>query len=184
MTRRTVLRALGALVVLGALARSPAAQARYASDVDVPDAAAKNDFDGVQKALIDGNSASITDNQGIPALIYAAKFDNAEMTRLLLDHGADITGRDPLGDMAIHWAAQRGSTNVLPILLDAKSPVDAGNRDGLTPLMLAARYGKTAAARILLDHGADPRKQDFTGRDALGWASQPAVRHLLEEKAK
>lgn len=184
MLRRAMLKAVCALVALGLPARPSAAQMRFGGDTDVPDAAAKNDLEGVQKALIRGASPSITDDHGIPALAYAAKFDNPAMARMLLDRGAGVTGRDPLGNMPIHWAAQQGGTEIVQILLDAKSPVDPANREGLTPLMLAARAGKIAAARLLLDNGADPRKQDFTGRDALGWASQPAVRHLLEEQAK
>jgi ankyrin repeat protein len=134
--------------------------------------------------LIRGASASITDDDGVPAIVYAAKYNNASMVRLLLDRGAGVTGKDTLGNMAIHWAAQQGSMDVLPILIEAQSPIDPTNRDGMTPLMMAARGGQTSAARLLLAKGADPRKQDFTGRDALGWASQPVVRRLLEEKTR
>jgi ankyrin repeat protein len=56
------------------------------------------------------------------------------------------------------------------LLLDAKATVDAQNRQGITPLMMAANKGQLLAVRLLLKRGADPQKQDYTGRDATGWA--------------
>lgn len=184
MVRRTFLQALGALTAVYVAGLPVAASARFGGDIDVPLAAATNDLEGVRKAILDGDSPSITDNSGVPALAYAAKFDNAAMARLLIENGSGVVGRDTLGNMPIHWAAQQGSLAVLQILLDAQSPIDPANREGLTPLMTAARNGQLAAVRFLLEKGADPRKQDFTGRDALGWANQPAIRHLLEDKMK
>jgi ankyrin repeat protein len=36
--------------------------------------------------------------------------------------------------------------------------------------MLAASHGNLQLVQALLAKGADPRKSDFTGRDALSWA--------------
>jgi Ankyrin repeat len=36
--------------------------------------------------------------------------------------------------------------------------------------MMAANKGQLLAVRLLLKRGADPQKQDYTGRDATGWA--------------
>lgn len=184
MMRRTLMSLVGVALALGLTAGPAVAQMKLDGATDVPKFAAQNDLESVRKALFRGASASITDDAGVPAIDYAAKYNNVEITNLLLQRGAGVTERDALGNMPIHWAAQQGSIEVLQILLDSQSPVDPTNREGLTPLMLAARGGQTAAARILLAKGADPRKQDFTGRDALGWASQPAVRRLLEEHSR
>jgi hypothetical protein len=184
MNRRSLLILL-AVAAFAAWAGRPAlAQMKLDGATDVPKFASQNDLDGVRKAIFRGASPSITDDAGVPAVDYAAKYNNVEIMSLLLQRGAGVTERDALGNMPIHWAAQQGSLEVLQILLDNQSPVDPTNRDGMTPLMLAARGGQTAAARLLLAKGADPHKQDFTGRDALGWASQPAVRHLIEEKSR
>jgi ankyrin repeat protein len=66
-------------------------------------------------------------------------------------------------------------------LLDAKSPIDAQNRQGMTPLMMAANNGRTDAVKLLLKYKADTGKEDYTGRDALGWAgNKTAVVQLLK----
>ena len=44
--------------------------------------------------------------------------------------------------------------------IEAGDSIDALHRHGYTPLMLAARRGNLAAARALLDAGADPRQAD------------------------
>jgi ankyrin repeat protein len=60
-------------------------------------------------------------------------------------------------------------------LLAAKVTVDAQNAQGLTPLMLAASKSRVAAARLLLQFHADPKKEDYTGRDATDWAGGNAM---------
>ena len=74
-----------------------------------------------------------------------------------------------------------GHTEIITLLLAAKATVDAQNKQGITPLMMAAANGKVEAIRALLAAGADPKKQDFTGRDALGWAAgKPAALRALQ----
>lgn len=47
------------------------------------------------------------------------------------------------------------------------TPIDD---EGATPLHLAVQLGRKDAVRWLLDHGADPKKKDRYGRNALLWA--------------
>jgi len=53
--------------------------------------------------------------------------------------------------------------------IDLETPV---NDEGATALHLAVQMGRTDAVRWLLDHGADPRKEDRYGRSALIWAER------------
>jgi uncharacterized protein len=143
-------------------------------------ASATNNADGVTSLIVDGNSPDDVDKEGRSGLIYAALSNYASIAQTLIKHGANLNLRDKLGYTALHWAAERGSIAVMRLLLAARALVDAQNLQGITPLMLAARAGNVAAVRLLLQHHADPTKQDYTGRDALGWASQRvAVVQLL-----
>jgi ankyrin repeat protein len=58
--------------------------------------------------------------------------------QLLIAHGASVLARSPAQDMALHWAALKGSSTIVQELLAAGADVngvgDAGNR----PLHLAA----------------------------------------------
>jgi len=134
-------------------------------------AAAANDASGVSGLLDARVSPDETEVYGRTALIYAAMYDNADMAQALLSHGAKVDVHDNLGKTALHWAAERGSINVLRVLLQANAMVDVQTREGLTPLMLAAKNGRTEAVRLLLRSHADPRKNDYTGRDAVSWAA-------------
>jgi ankyrin repeat protein len=150
----------------------------------VASAAAANKFDDVIALLSSGTAPDDSDRQGRTGLIYAAINNNAAIAQALLDHGAQIDGRDRLGYSPLHFAAEHGSTDVLRLLLVAHAKVDITDPHGITPLMLAASNNRLAAVRLLLQYHADPRGQDYTGRDALGWgASYPAVVQALKNAA-
>jgi len=147
----------------------------------VPAAAAKGDIHEVERLLRAGRgSVNDVDGKGNAPLTYAAMHGDAALAKLLLDRGATVDFRDKLGNTAMHLAAQHGSTEVIKLLVAAKAATDAPNREGVTPLMMAAGNGQVAAVRLLLSLGADAKRQDFTGRDAQGWAAgKPTVLQAL-----
>ena len=72
------------------------------------------------------------------------------------------------------------------LLLDVGAAVDPENKNGMTPLMIAASRGNAAIVQALLAKGANVRKADFTGRDALGWAAEshrPVIVQMLQRAA-
>jgi ankyrin repeat protein len=151
----------------------------------IPDAAEHNGTDRVLELLLRNSSDpdGVGADSGRTGLDFAASFDNLAMAKELLEHGAHVDARDPVGNTALHWAAERSSMTVMHYLLAHKAAVDATNRRGETPLMVAAGQDQPAAVRLLLDSGADPKKQDFTGRDALGWAAgHPAALQALQAR--
>jgi uncharacterized protein len=177
MKRIAIVFAAALLAALGG--EDAAAQFTGANNFyDIPIAASHNDAPQVERMILEGNRNldEIESQQGRTALDFTADFDNADLARFLLDHGARVDARDRLGNTALHWAAERGALKVMRVLIAAHATIDAQNHDGATPLMIAADQAKVAAVRLLLQAGADPKKQDFTGRDAFGWAaSHPAV---------
>jgi ankyrin repeat protein len=179
MTRRLFLKCLGTVLLL-------AGSAARAFAIDFPDwytlanAAAQNKTADVEMMLRRGDDPNFTDDAGRTPLGYAAGFGNTAMLKALLDNRARVDYRDKFGRIPLHWAAELGQVEAIRLLLAAKSPVDATARQGITPLMLAAGSNKGEAVKLLLAAGADPKKQDFTGRDALGWAAgKPAALRVL-----
>src|SRR5712691_4164870 len=80
-------------------------------------------------------------------------------------------------------ATDRNHVEMAQLLLDVGAAVDPENKNGMTPLMIAASRGNMAIVQALLTKGANARKTDFTGRDALGWAAEgrrPAVVQALQ----
>jgi uncharacterized protein len=186
--RRSLLR-LGALLLAlapcAALAQAPIPGTRLDTVLNtLAKAAAENNTEGVEARLRERVDPNLIDETGRSPLGYAAAFGNTEMAKALLEGGARVDYRDKLGDTALHRAAEAGQAQMVRLLLAANAPVDATNRQGITPLMLAADANKVEAVRVLLAGGADPKKQDFSGRDALGWAAgKPGPLHLLEQAA-
>jgi ankyrin repeat protein len=144
-------------------------------------AASQNKMDDVRTMLSHGDNPNTEDPRGRTALSYAAGFGDAAIVKLLLDNGARVDSRDQFGATPLHWAAENGRIDVVRLLIAAKASVDALNRQGITPLMLAAGGNKADVVHALLVAGADPKKQDFTGRDTVGWAAgRPAVLRVLQ----
>ena len=52
-------------------------------------------------------------------------------------------------------AAERGHAEIVKLLLDRGSDINAKNSDGVTSLMAAAEKGHTEVVRLLLDKGVD-----------------------------
>src|SRR5579885_2301457 len=148
-----------------------------ASDPAVPlvTAAAANDVSGVRGLLDARIIPDEVEAYGRTPLIYAAMNDNADIAQMLVSRGARLDLRDKLGKTALHWAAERDSLKVMRVLLQAGATVDVQNQQGVTPLMLASVNGHTDAVRLLLQYHADPRKNDYTGHDALSWAAKHAT---------
>ncbi len=142
------------------------------------------DPDGVAYALAAGGNSDATDIEGRTALMHAAMINGVAVARVLLDHSARVDARDKLGDTPLHWAAKSGSVDIIRLLLAARATTDPADAKGVTPLMLAASNNKPEAVRALLQGHADPRKTDYTGQDAMGWANgHPRVVSVLQTAA-
>jgi len=87
--------------------------------------------------------------------------------------------RDAHGDTALIGAAavRFGKTYIaaelVKDLLSRGAEVDLANQLGETALMWAARRGNPKCVEVLLEAGADPKRRDQSGHDAL-WAARTA----------
>jgi uncharacterized protein len=129
----------------------------------------------VERLLKAGVKANTTGPLGETALHVCARTGKPDAVRLLLANGALV---DPIenwrGQTPLMWAAAEGNGDAMKVLIEAGADVNARSsiinwerqrteepRDkwlppgGLTPLLFAARDGKIASAKVLLDHGAD-----------------------------
>jgi ankyrin repeat protein len=84
-------------------------------------------------------------------------------------------------------AAEKGDSTAVSTLLDKGAVINIRDRDGHTPLWLAATTGRTESVRILLEHKADPNTRGQDGWTPLMWAVQQGhadvVKLLLEHGA-
>lgn len=103
-----------------------------------------------------GADVNAATQQQRTALHYACSKGLAALASLLLQSGAQSGCRDVLGDSPLHRAASMGRVDVMRVLLaGGKAKLDARNKEGATPLLLAAIGGHQAAALFLAAQGAD-----------------------------
>mmetsp|Transcript_18918 Transcript_18918/g.28542 ORF Transcript_18918/g.28542 Transcript_18918/m.28542 type:complete len:340 (+) Transcript_18918:89-1108(+) len=107
-------------------------------------------------------------------LLVACERDNDMATKKLLDKKADVTICDATGASPLAVASFCGSMDVLKVLLDLKQSklLELSNKNGCTPLWLAARSGRQDVAAILLEAGADPTIKNNDGLSPLDVATK------------
>jgi len=122
------------------------------------------------------------DNNGQTALHFVASKTNLDLARLLISQSPPASARikDKRGQLPLHRAAAVGSVPMMRILLDAKSPLDATDVDGMTALHHAVSEGHGDAALLLLTQGAAFDKEDIEGRKALDLVPDSKVRIQVE----
>lgn len=72
----------------------------------------------------------------------------------------------------LHVAAERGNTEVVKLLLEAKADIDPKDDDGKTPLHWAVHSGRSEAVKVLIEAGADINARDNDGNTPLDIAIQ------------
>jgi ankyrin repeat protein len=112
----------------------------------------------ILRYLLDhGASASQKQENGFSPLIYLCRGDKGEhpeKIKLLLEHHAPVNEVGPKGRTALHYAASAGFREVMEILLNHGADFTIRDDQGETPLHLAHRNKKIAAAKLLEKHGA------------------------------
>jgi ankyrin repeat protein len=107
---------------------------------------------------------------GEPLLHLAASAGDAAMVRVLLAHGVQPGCVDRYGNIALHWAGDAATGDLL-LKAGHASQVHARNATGQTPLHRAC---DSALIALLLRHGADPRSEDASGRTRVSDAAEVA----------
>lgn len=89
----------------------------------------------------------------------------------------DSLDEDGLG--LIHWAADRGSVDVLNILVSHGAGINVCDAEGQTPLHYAVSCGHIDCVKFLLDLGSDPHIKDSDGMDCFAAVSDDSVKSML-----
>lgn len=101
-----------------------------------------------------------------------------------LYQGADLTQRDPEGNLPLHVAARDGRLVIARSLVEHGADPNAVNDKGETPVLIAFVNGKIKLGEMLMKHGAgdDPQSLLFALAEE-GVADRDGIAFLLREGA-
>lgn len=143
-----------------------------AADVDGTTAlhwAARADDQATAALLVSaGSDVNAANRYGATPLSIAARNGNAALLRLLIDAGARTGTADerlPDGQTLLMHAARTGNAAAVSVLIRQGADVNAQERRlGTTALTWAVTEDRAAAARVLLDAGANPNARSALTR--------------------
>lgn len=134
----------------------------------IHDAVRSGDTATIESLIKSGVYINTPDTDGSTPLIIAALDGKTELVRVLITLGADINGRNDRGMTALHAAAFSGDLDAVKLLRTAgASLVDANNKFGVTPLIVAAEEDRLAVVSYLIGEGVDLDVAERHGYSAL-----------------
>lgn len=158
----------------------------------------------VDLLLAKGADPSIADHEGRTPVHEAIEFGDQFLWSHLLNHGGETDPfivaaigipewlyergeadpmfahmRDARGYTLVHWAAMRGHTRALSLLLQIQADVNARDHEGQTPLHIAVAHKEMSGAEWLLSHGAEVDAIDNDGSTPLMVAAYERAYDLM-----
>ncbi|XP_077299624.1 uncharacterized protein LOC143920572 [Arctopsyche grandis] len=165
-------------------------------DIDMPDiygetplfiAARYNKCEALHYILKLGANPNVINKKGETLLHYTAKNGAVDVFELLLSKGADPNIRDEKNRSTLHWAAEgtlvdieHKNVDTLHFLIDKGVDIDMPDKDGETPLLIAALKYKDKATEYLLELGANPNSRNKKGQTVLHYVARTGHVFLFE----
>ncbi|XP_075003937.1 ankyrin repeat and SOCS box protein 3 isoform X3 [Calonectris borealis] len=113
-------------------------------------------LESVRVLLEAGADPNEVTTEATTALFLAVENGHADIVNFLLQHGANVKGPHSWsGWNSLHQASFQGCTEIMKILLEKGASKECKDDFGITPLFVAAQYGKLESLRLLVSHGAD-----------------------------
>jgi len=138
------------------------------------------DFDIVQQLIAKGADINGQDNNGRIPLLDVVMIGNLEVTRYMIEHGADINAYDKVYssnvlDLAISSYSNKTDT-IAKLLIESGAKLNQKDPDGNTELHLAARRGLANLIRFMVKKGADVHAVNKNNHTALYYAGKHGYR--------
>ena len=133
---------------------------------------------GIARLLLErGGDVNARSKNGCTPLHLAVFHGRLEVTRFLLEHGAnaklEIEGGETVLDIASRskYDSEEHRVGMVRLLLEHGGDINARNKNACTPLHSAVLYGRLEVVRVLLDNGANAMLETEEGATALHFVS-------------
>src|SRR4051812_37554675 len=140
-----------------------------------------NDAAAVRKLISQGVNVDELEPNGDAPLIMAAYKGYTEITRLLLEAGADVGALDPgMKATALHAAAYAGHAEAASVLVQHHIEIDRqGPYNGYTALHDAIWQNNVDVAKVLIDAGANLHLKANNGQTPLDFAKAKHATQII-----
>ena len=121
-------------------------------------------------------------NDGRTASHHACLSQDFDMMKLLLDADDKVIVNlgDTNGLTSLHYAAERGFTGVMQLLVDRGVDTDFTDNNGFSAYLWAVVTGQEAATAKLLMLGIDVNSTSADGKTAQGWAASLNLSNMAQ----
>ncbi|MEE9543083.1 MAG: ankyrin repeat domain-containing protein [Thermodesulfobacteriota bacterium] len=150
----------------------------------------------VRKVVHKGADVNLVNSRkGWPALMFAVRDGHHEIVRILINNGALVNFEDQdkkspmflaahynhvdIGDLLLENYADTDkpflmaeTIKMMDFLVERGGDVNSKDKDGLTPVIMAARDGKIDTLRYLIEESGDVKLKTNTGVTALHYAAE------------
>ena len=96
-------------------------------------------------------------------LIDAIQQDNTELSRVLIEGGADINTKNNDGNTPLLLSIIQNNTEISRLLIEKGADIYAKNNNDSTPLLASTIKNNTEISRLLIERGADVNAKNKNG---------------------
>ncbi|KAJ6231276.1 myotrophin [Anaeramoeba flamelloides] len=136
-------------------------------------AVAYNKLDILKELLLHkGIDLDILSDKKETPLLIAAKTGNFEISKLLINSGANLNLQDKRGFSPLHLlcSTNKPTIEIIKLFLERGASINIQTRTGCTPLHLAVKNGDCRISKLLISKGALINKADFNGYTSLHYS--------------
>merc|ERR1711907_421744 len=143
----------------------------YAESHDVHRSVQGGDLEGVKRAIAaDSSALNVIGPGGQSPLMHAVLGGKTEITKFLLENGADTSIAEKDGYTPMHGAGFQGRAEIAKLLIAHGLDPSDMHEDGYTPLHRACwgvSTGHTETVKVLLEAGVKAGEKSRVGRTGL-----------------
>lgn len=135
------------------------------------------------KQLIEADpaNATIKNPRGFSPIHFAANFNQLEISKLLVENGADPFIVDPNKRQAIHWAAAAGSIEIIKWLQSIGADLNLKDETAKTPVYIAATRGHNECVTFLLSQNAEIETEGEGAFELLYFSTMFGQKDIFEK---